>query len=187
MPRVVVLRMGHRVFRDSRVTTHVCLTARALGASGVIIANSPDKGVESSVREVVKRFGGSFQVETGPEWRHVIRGWKDEGGKVLHLTAYGLPLPKVIDQIQAVRADLLVVVGSEKMPGEMFKLADWNVSVTSQPMSEVGALAVFLDWYHSHMEFELDFPGSEMQIVPSKEGKIVKEVSRVACKSLALD
>ena len=181
MPRVVVLRMGHRVFRDSRVTTHVCLTARALGATGVIIANSPDKGVESSVREVVKRFGGSFQVETGPEWRHVIRGWKDEGGKVLHLTAYGLPLPKVIDQIQAVRADLLVVVGSEKMPGEMFKLADWNVSVTSQPMSEVGALAVFLDWYHSHMEFELDFPGSEMQIVPSKEGKIVKEVSRVAC------
>ena len=179
--RVVVLRMGHRVFRDSRMTTHVCLTARALGATGVIIANRPDKDVESSVREVVKRFGGSFQVETGPEWRHVIREWKNQGGRVLHLTAYGLPLPKVIDQVQAVREDLLVVVGSEKMPGEMFRLADWNVSVTSQPMSEVGALAIFLDWYHSHKEFKLDFPGSEMQIIPSKEGKIVKEVSRVAC------
>ena len=180
MARVVVLRMGHRFFRDSRMTTHVCLTARALGAKGVIIANRPDKEVESSVSRVVKRFGGSFHVETGPDWRHVIREWKNQGGKVLHLTAYGLPLPKVIDQVQASGKDLLVVVGSEKMPGEMFKLADWNVSVTSQPMSEVGALAIFLDWFHSHNEFELDFPGSEMQIVPSKEGKIVKEISRVA-------
>jgi len=172
--------MGHRVFRDSRVTTHVCLTARALGASGVIIANTPDKEVESSVREVSKRFGGSFQVDSGPEWRRVIRDWKSNGGKVVHLTAYGMPLPKVIDEVQAVREGLLVVVGSEKMPGEMFKLADWNVSVTSQPMSEVGALAVFLDWYSSHSEFDLPFPGSEMQIIPSKDSKTVKQVTQFA-------
>src|SRR5215470_8439113 len=171
--------MGHRLFRDSRVTTHVCLTARALGASRVIIANSPDKGVESSVREVVKRFGGQFQIETGTEWRHAIRSWKDHGGKVVHLTAYGLPLPKVLEEIQAVKDDLLVVVGSEKMPGEMFKLADWNVSVTSQPMSEVGALAIFLDWYARHDEFNLDFSGSEMQIIPSRDGKLVKQIPRV--------
>ncbi len=180
MARVMVLRMGHRVFRDSRMTTHVCLTARALGASGVIIANRQDRGVESSVREVIKRFGGTFHVETGPEWRRVIRDWKSRGGKIVHLTAYGLSLPKIIGEVQAVREDLLVVVGSEKMPGEMFKLADWNVSVTSQPMSEVGALAIFLDWYHSHDEFDLDFPGSELQIVPSKEGKIVRQVSHSA-------
>ncbi len=179
MPKVMVLRMGHRVFRDSRVTTHVCLTARALGASGVIIANRQDKEVESSVRDVVRRFGGQFHVETGAQWRQVVHDWRSQGGRVVHLTAYGLPLPKVLDQIRAEPVDLLVVVGSEKMPGEMFKLADWNVSVTSQPMSEVGALAVFLDWYQQHLEFGLDFPGSEMQIVPSKDGKLVKQTSPV--------
>src|SRR2546425_2724084 len=177
LPRVVVLRMGHRVFRDSRMTTHVCLTARALGATGVIIANSPDKGVESSVREVVKRFGGGFQVETGPEWRHVIREWKNHGGRVLHLTAYGLPRPKIIDQVQSVLGDLLVVVGSEKMPGEMFKLADWNVSVTSQPMSEVAALAIFLDWFRQHREFEHEFSKAQIQIVPSRTGKEIQQLS----------
>jgi tRNA (cytidine56-2'-O)-methyltransferase len=175
MSKVMVLRMGHRVFRDSRVTTHICLTARALGAAGVIIANRQDKEVEASVRAVVKRFGGEFHVETGANWRRVVSEWKNGGGRLAHLTVYGLPLPKVLDQVRESQEDLLVVVGSEKMPGEMFKLADWNVSVTSQPMSEVGALAIFLDWYQHHLEFGLEFPGSEMQIVPSKDGKLVKQ------------
>ncbi|TMI35687.1 tRNA (cytidine(56)-2'-O)-methyltransferase, partial [Candidatus Bathyarchaeota archaeon] len=46
--RTFILRIGHRVYRDSRVTTHVCLTARALGADGVIIADREDKVVEST-------------------------------------------------------------------------------------------------------------------------------------------
>src|SRR5437660_3962212 len=69
MPKVVILRMGHRVFRDSRVTTHVCLTARALGADGVIIADQEDKVVESTIREVARRFGGDFSIESGNLWR----------------------------------------------------------------------------------------------------------------------
>ena len=88
MGRVVVLRMGHRFFRDSRVTTHVCLTARALGADGVIIADREDKTVESTIREVARRFGGDFSIESGNPWRKTIRDWSDEGGKVVHLTAY---------------------------------------------------------------------------------------------------
>lgn len=167
--------MGHRIFRDSRVTTHVCLTARALGADGVVIANRRDKEVESSVQDVARRFGGKFTVETGANWRAVMRDWKNSGGLIVHLTAYGLPLPHVLDTIRETGVDVLVVVGSEKMPGEVFKLADWNVSVTNQPMSEVGALAIFLDWYQQHREFELSFPGSEMEIIPSKDGKSVNK------------
>lgn len=163
--------MGHRFFRDSRVTTHVCLTARALGAAGVIIADRRDKEVEASVRDMVERFGGSFQVETGTPWRHAIRDWKKQGGRVVHLTAYGLPLPKLVEDVRRAGSDFLVVVGSEKMPGEMFKLADWNVSVTNQPMSEVAALAIFLDWLNGHGEFDLDFPNAKIKIIPSKSGK----------------
>ena len=178
MGRLVVLRIGHRFFRDSRVTTHVCLTARALGADGVIIADRQDKTVEATIREVGKRFGGHFSIESGKPWRTSIREWRHNGGKVVHLTAYGLPLPEVIQEIQQTSGGLLVVVGSEKMPGEVFKLADWNVSVTNQPMSEVAALAVFLDWHHKHNAFDTAFPNAQIRIVPSHDRKNVQQVER---------
>ena len=177
MPKVVILRIGHRVFRDSRVTTHVCLTARALGADQVIIADHEDKVVESTIRDVTNRFGGPFDVQSGKPWKQAIRDWRAIGGRIVHLTAYGLPLPKTLPEIQDTDKDLLVVVGSEKMPGEIFKLADWNVSVTSQPMSEVAALAIFLDWFKQHQEFEHEFSKAQVQIVPSRSGKEIQTFS----------
>src|ERR1700757_1575143 len=110
MPKVVILRIGHRVFRDSRVTTHVCLTARALGADGVVIADQEDKVVESTIRDVTDRFGGPFEIQSGRPWKHVIRDWRVAGGRVVHLTAYGLPLPKVLPEIQSKDEDVLIVV-----------------------------------------------------------------------------
>lgn len=175
MGRVIVLRMGHR-FRDQRVTTHVCLTARALGADGVIIADREDKTVEATIKEVTRRFGGVFSVESGKPWRKTVRDWRDRGGKMVHLTAYGMPLPNVIHEIRETKGDLLLVVGSEKMPGEIFKLADWNVSVTNQPMSEVAALAVFVDWHSNHRAFDKTFPNGQVRIVPSRDRKRVEPV-----------
>jgi tRNA (cytidine56-2'-O)-methyltransferase len=177
MSRTVVLRIGHRLFRDSRVTTHVCLTARALGADGVIIADKHDKTVEATIREVAKRFGGDFSIESGKPWRRAIREWSNESGKVVHLTAYGLRLPDVIREINDTDRDVLVVVGSEKMPGEVFKLADWNVSVTNQPMSEVAALAIFLDWHLQHQAFDKTFPNGEVRIVPSRDQKQIQRAA----------
>lgn len=174
MGRVIVLRIGHRFFRDSRVTTHVCLTARALGADGVIIADREDKMVEATIREVGKRFGGHLSIESGRPWRKAIRDWREAGGKVVHLTAYGLRLPDVIQEIHETDGDVLVVVGSEKMPGEVFKLADWNISVTNQPMSEVAALAIFLDWYLRHSAFGTCFPDAQVRIIPSRDQKRVE-------------
>jgi tRNA (cytidine56-2'-O)-methyltransferase len=176
MRRVIVLRMGHRFFRDSRVTTHVCLTARALGADGVIIADREDKAVEATIRDVAGKFGGAFSIESGKSWRKIIRDWRDDGGKVVHLTAYGLRLPDVVQEINEVDRDMLVVVGSEKMPGEVFKLADWNVSVTNQPMSEVAALAVFLDWHLQHRAFDKVFPKGQVEIIPSRDQKRVHRI-----------
>jgi tRNA (cytidine56-2'-O)-methyltransferase len=175
MARIVVLRIGHRIPRDWRLTTHVCLTARALGADGVIISDIEDKEVVAKVRDVAYRFGGEFSVESGTPWKQVIQGWKQSGGVVVHLTAYGLSLSKVVDEIRKTASNVLIVVGSEKVPGELFGLADWNVSVTTQPMSEVAALAVFLDWFQEHKEFDRDFANSKIRIVPSRAGKHVEE------------
>ena len=39
---VNVLRLDHRLKRDTRITTHVCLTARAFGASKIFLAGERD-------------------------------------------------------------------------------------------------------------------------------------------------
>ncbi|RLF15834.1 MAG: tRNA (cytidine(56)-2'-O)-methyltransferase, partial [Thermoprotei archaeon] len=50
----MVLRMGHRIPRDQRITTHVCLTARAFGADGVIVSDVVDGKLEETVNKVVE-------------------------------------------------------------------------------------------------------------------------------------
>src|SRR3972149_8660174 len=84
-PNVVVLRLGHRPARDKRVTTHVCLTARAFGASKALVSTK-DASLERSVGGVVDRFGGDFEIETGVAWRRILKGWRGAGGD---LTLYG--------------------------------------------------------------------------------------------------
>jgi len=171
--KVFVLRIGHRIPRDNRITTHVCLTARALGADGVYISDVHDQELIDTINSVSKRFGGAFQIDAGRPWRSTINGWKRAGGSVIHLTAYGMPLPKVIDRIRRSPGDKLVVVGAEKVPGDLYELADWNVAVTSQPISEVSALGIFLDWLFEHSRLEASFSNSEIRIVPSEHGKTV--------------
>jgi tRNA (cytidine56-2'-O)-methyltransferase len=68
------------------------------------------------------------------------------------------------------------VVGAEKVPGELYGIADWNVAVTNQPISEVSALGIFLDWFFEHSRLELSFSNPEIKIVPSERGKRVVAV-----------
>lgn len=172
--RIAILRLGHRIQRDQRITTHVGLTARAFGAEGMLL-DSDDSGIEKSMNEVSQRWGGSFYVRRITNWKSEIKKWKDTGGKVVHLTMYGMNLPDVIDEITS--NDLLIVIGAEKVPPEIYGLADWNVAVGNQPHSEVAALAVVLDRLHSASgkdALNTEFTGGELEIVPHRAGKEVK-------------
>jgi tRNA (cytidine56-2'-O)-methyltransferase len=171
---VVILRIGHRPERDQRVTTHVGLTARALGAKGMYLATA-DKGVVQSIRGVAERWGGDFFCQDNVKWRSCIRDWKAQGGIVVHLTMYGLNLPDVIDEVKA-HGKILVIVGAEKVPGEIYGLADYNVAVTAQPHSEISSLALFLDHFFSGQEFGNEFPGAHIRIIPSRAGKQTEEM-----------
>ena len=148
-----------------------------MGADGVYISDVHDQELIDTVRSVSKRFGGDFELEAGRPWRSIISDWKRDGAKIVHLTAYGLPLPKIIREIRSSKEDKLVVVGAEKVPGEIFGVADWNVAVTNQPISEVSALGIFLDWLFEHSRLEATFPNSEIKIVPSEHGKSVIETN----------
>jgi tRNA (cytidine56-2'-O)-methyltransferase len=172
--RLVVLRIGHRVQRDVRVTTHVCLTARALGADGIIVTDASDRRLSETVNRVTSEFGGSFTIQIGAPWRKTLIDWKKSGGKVVHLTAYGIPLPRIIDRVRGSDTDKLVVVGAEKVPRELFRLADWNVAVTNQPISEVSALGIFLDWFFNHRGLQEEFTNARVRIIPSEHGKDIE-------------
>ena len=173
--RIVILRLGHRIQRDQRITTHVGLTARALGAEGMLL-DSDDSGIEKSLNEAEMRWGGSFYVRRISSWKSEIKKWKDSGGKVIHLTMYGINLPDVITEI-AQEKDLLIVVGAEKVPPEIYGLADWNVAVGNQPHSEVAALSIVLDRLQTasgNDPLRTKFPGGEIEITPKSCGKEVK-------------
>jgi len=170
--------MGHRIPRDLRITTHVCLTARAFGADGLILADVVDTALEKTILDVCQRFGGIFWIRMGEPWRQVLKEWRSKGGEIIHLTAYGVPLTETIEDIRASPGPKLLVVGASKMPGEVFQAATWNVAVTNQPISEVSALALFLDRFFEGKEFTLEFKNAGMKIVPSARGKRVLNLAK---------
>ncbi len=176
MSEVVVLRIGHRPGRDLRISTHAALVARAFGAKGIIFSNYEAKKTRESLERVNENWGGSFFVEGGKSWRKVIDDWQSSGGVVAHLTMYGLPVREVIPKIRD--EDVLVVIGAEKVPGEIYNLVDFNVAVGNQPHSEISALAVFLDRLFEGEELEEEFQGARRKIIPSESGKKVLEIDK---------
>jgi len=176
MSKVVVLRWGHR-YRDERVTTHVALTARAFGASGMILTDVLDKEIKKTVDEVVKNWGGPFFFKMGLPWRQVVEEWKEKKGIVVHLTAYGenIQTTDVMQRIKDSGKDVLVLVGSQKVPSAFFlkAVSDFNVAIGNQPHSECSSLAVFLDRFFEGEELSKESEGAKMKIIPQKSGKKV--------------
>lgn len=168
---IKVLRLGHRRARDARITTHVCLAARAFGASEVIISGEYDKKLIENVDDVTRRWGGPFKVSYQKDWKKVLKEWK---GEIIHLTMYGIPIQEIIKEIKESNKDKLVIVGGPRVPGEIFKLADFNVAVTNQPHSEVSALAVFLHMFFQGKELEKRFRNPKIEVIPSRSGKKIK-------------
>jgi len=175
---IYVLRLGHRLARDQRVTTHVALTARALGCGGMyLVGRDPD--IIAGVEDVARRFGGEFRVEEARGWRPVVNQFKARDAVVVHLTMYGERLDDVQDTLCRLARDhdVLVVVGAEKVSSEVYDAADFNVAVANQPHSEVAALAIFLDRLQGGKSLKHEFPGGRARILPNPRGKSVENAS----------
>lgn len=168
------MRIGHRLARDDRATTHVALVARAFGADKIYMTGI-DQSVSDTLGNVRRRWGGEFEVEVIEDWKALAKSWKKNGGKIVHLTMYGI---NIIDHdvIRSLRKEerVLVVVGSEKVPRQVYELADFNVAISNQPHSEIAALAIFLDRVFMGRQFKKIFGGGMLRIVPARKGKNVQ-------------
>jgi len=162
---VEILRLGHRAYRDKRITTHLALVARAFGADKIVLTGQRDEKLIGIVQKIVDKFGGNFSIIYEKDHISYLMNKKKEGFKIVHLTMYGLPFQ---EKIKNISGKLVVVVGGEKVPAEIYGAADYNLSVTSQPHSEVAALAVFLDHYFSGKYKEFN---GKIRIKPSAKGK----------------
>ena len=169
---IEVVRIGQRVVRDDRVTTHVALVSRAFGAEKIFMTEvNPE--IKDTLEKINKTWGGNFVVEFVDKWKPIIKKKKEENFKIVHLSMYGESINDVQEKISQ-EENLLVVVGAEKVPREIYDLADYNVGVGSQPHSEISALAILLDRIQKGKQFEKAFPDAKRKIIPTKMGKNVQ-------------
>jgi tRNA (cytidine56-2'-O)-methyltransferase len=168
---IEVLRIGQRLVRDDRVTTHVALVARSFGASKIYM-NEVNPEIKDTINKVNKTWGGKFEVEFIEDLKAVIKAKKKEFVKIIHLTMYGENINGIESKIQNEKK-ILIIVGAKKVPREVYELSDYNVAVGSQPHSEVSALAVLLDRIQKGKQFLSDFENPNRKIIPTKQGKNV--------------
>lgn len=169
---IEVVRIGQRVVRDDRVTTHVALVSRSFGAQKIYMTEvNPE--IKDTLDKINKTWGGNFEIEFIEKWKAIVKKKKEENYKIVHLTMYGEKINDAQKELQN-EEKLLIVVGAEKVPREIYELADYNVGVGSQPHSEISALAVLLDRIQSGKQFEKAFPNAKRKIVPTKNGKNVE-------------
>jgi tRNA (cytidine56-2'-O)-methyltransferase len=169
--KIEVLRIGQRLVRDDRVTTHVALVSRAFGATKIIMQEvNPD--IKDTISEINRVWGGDFEVEIIDNWKKMLKSKKNQSFKIVHLTMYGEIINSVIDEIRK-EEQILVVVGAEKVPREVYNLADYNVAIGSQPHSEISALAVLLDRVLDGRQFLKKHVDAQREIIPMKKGKKV--------------
>jgi tRNA (cytidine56-2'-O)-methyltransferase len=167
---IEVVRIGQRLVRDDRVTTHVALVARAFGCTKIFMTEvNPE--IKDTLEKINKTWGGNFVVEFIDNWKSIIKKKKGEY-KIVHLTMYGESINDVDEQLRK-EENLLIVVGAEKVPREIYELADYNIGIGSQPHSEISALAVFLDRVQKGEQFKNSFSEAERKIVPTRKGKNV--------------
>ena len=169
---IEVVRIGQRVVRDDRVTTHVALVSRSFGAEKIFMTEvNPE--IKDTLDKINNTWGGNFIVEFIDNWKTVVKKKKEEGFKIIHLSMYGQKINDVQMQLRT-EEKMLVVVGAEKVPREIYELADYNVGVGSQPHSEISALAILLDRIQNGKQFEKVFPDAKRKIIPTKKGKNVE-------------
>ncbi len=171
--RLDVLRLGYRKGRDPRITTHLALVSRALGADGFLLAGDEDKEMFDNLNSVSDRFGGNLDTQHVSGLGH-LKKHIENGGVAVHLTMYGEPFRKAIPNIRRDKP-VLIVVGGAKVPGDVYKLCQHNVAVGNQPHSEVAALALFMDAWFGESGSERTFEDARLVIEGVNRGKLVHD------------
>ena len=169
--KIEVLRIGTRLVRDDRVTTHVALVSRAFGASKIYMYDANPE-INQTISKVNKMWGSDFRVGIIENWKDIIKLKKKDSFKIVHLTMYGENINTIQDEIRK-EEKILIIIGAEKVPREAYDMADYNIAIGNQPHSEISALAILLDRILQGRQLQKKYSNGEREIIPTKKGKNV--------------
>jgi len=168
--KVQVLRIGHRIYRDIRVTSHCALTARAFGAEKITIIGENDESIKNSIKKVSAVWGGKFEIGFSSNLKKEIEKLKKKNFSLVHLTMYGEKIQDKIKEIQK-KNNICIIVGAEKVPPVIYQKSDYNISIGNQPHSEIAALAITLNELFEGKKLNKNFSNAKIKVIPQKKGK----------------
>jgi len=168
---ISILKLDHRPERDKRITTHCALVARAFGANKFYYSGIEDNNIKKNIDAVNNKWGSKFEIEYTAKPIKLLVELKKKN-KIIHLTMYG---EKIITQINTIKQNnnIIIVVGGPKVEKRYYELADYNISITNQPQSEVGALAITLYLLNPQYLEQDFFDNQKIKITPSNKYKKV--------------
>lgn len=152
---------------------HIFLAARAFGAERAVYSGQQDPNLEAQFKEIVTKWGGKFTIEYIADEINQLKLWKQTGRELIHLTMYGLPVQEVIEKIQHSPREKVIIIGGAKVQRSIYRIANWNIAITSQPHSEISALSVFLHILFQGSELEKIYDNARLRIIPQAQGKKV--------------
>ncbi len=145
----------------------LCMAARAFGASEITFTGKKSEKLIKQFERISKKWGGTFIVSFTANWEEYVYSKKNY--TKIHLTRYGVPLNKVLYTLKTYKNLLVIVTMMEPMK-KVHQLADFNVSITTQPHCTSAAVSVFLHVFYEGRELALHFENAQYKILPNEKG-----------------
>ena len=149
----------------------IALTARAFGASEITV-NLKEQRNKSHItkyfKEINNDWGSNFKVSFTNNWMDLIKE-HNNNYKTIYLTKYGDSIKKKEYVISTYKNILLIVSTTDDIK-ELYDMADFNISLTTQPHTIISSIAVFLNMYYKGRELAMHFENAKYKIMPETHG-----------------
>ncbi len=151
----------------------LCLTARALGASEITFVGKKDGRLSKYINAINKKWGGRFTVQFAKSQAEALKS-TSKYTKV-YLTRFGEPLQNKSYVLKTYKNLVLIVTPSDEK-SNLHEMADFNISVSSQPHCSAAAVAIFLHEFYNGRELAMHFEYAKHKVVPKEHGIEIKSI-----------
>jgi tRNA (cytidine56-2'-O)-methyltransferase len=167
---ISVLAIGRSPYQ---VNLDLCLTARALGASEITFIGEKDGKLQRYIANLNKKWGGRFKVQFAKSYQQALKSATKY--KKVYLTRYGMPLQTKSYMLKTYKNLVLIVTLKDEV-NSIHKIADFNISVSSQPHCSSAAIAIFLHEFYNGRELAMHFENAQYKLVPKDHDLLTEAV-----------
>jgi tRNA (cytidine56-2'-O)-methyltransferase len=171
-----VLAIGRNSYQNS---LDLCVTSRALGASEITFIGKKDTQLADYMNKMASKWGGKFKVSFAKSYQEFMKS-SDKAIKI-YLTRYGTSLTEKSAMISTYKRIVLIVTDKEDVD-YINKVADFKISITSQPHCSAAAIAVFLHEYYKGRELAMHFENAKYKISEKGDAEIKRQNGTASSK-----